>query len=476
MSPSPSPSRSPPPASTPQADESQLPKGQCRYILMMPELKGQRCGCMGFDHNKSLPGATCNCGHLSCYHIATADAPTPNTNKSEIDIVKQQVQTLEERLHRDDRDRISHIITRISALEESVEKNKEEADIELKSSYRNAAAAWALVAQLQQQMKNMEQAMKSQVEQMTRTTREMEDLRNRQLELLDSDEVLEERIEKLESVEPALSTHQDSGPSDAPSSTIRLSPTTTMPSQRNLDSSYGPADTQSAVAEPSRSWTVHVSLMPSKDTPFPFEKDTTSYKRCLSRGLHRMLAVEGDDVQSFTNAVSQAFEPLLKGRPWVPLQAKLCDAERLQGLPMLRPLDPRLLQGQYDRAFLKQHCAVLDAGGKIDSLYIAMKHDSLSWNFLRRSPVYLQGLESAWTHDSVLDKKDEQDILRDHKSEEGDESPPAGNIVGALTGLKRGMSDITCPSLDDTELPMVKMPRTCKTSPLEIRRGVETAR
>jgi hypothetical protein len=120
---------------------------------------------MGFDHNKALPGATCNCGHLSCYHITMADAPTPNTNKSEIDIVKQQIQTLEERLHLDDRGRISHIINRISALEESVEKNKEEADIELKSSYRNAAAAWALVAQLQQHMKKMEHVLESQSEQ-----------------------------------------------------------------------------------------------------------------------------------------------------------------------------------------------------------------------------------------------------------------------------------------------------------------------
>ncbi|KAL4726770.1 hypothetical protein ACLX1H_005660 [Fusarium chlamydosporum] len=299
--------------------------------------------------------------------------------------------------------------------------------------------------------------------------------RSGRLELLDSDEVLEERIEKLESVEPLLSPLQESGPAGKLLNMHDLSATATA-SQNPLEPSHNPPATQSAAVELPRSWTVHVSLMPSKDTPFPFEKDTTSYKRCLSRGLHRMLAVEGDDAQSFTNAVSRAFEPLLKGRPWVPLQAKLCDAERLQGLPMLRPLEPKLLQNQFDRAFLIQHCAVLDVGGKIDSLYIAMEHDSLSWNFLRRSPIYLSGLESAWTHDNMLDKKDEQDPLRDHQGDEGDESPPAGNIVGALTGLKRRMSDISCSSLDDADLPMVKMPRTCKSSPLEIRRGVETAR
>ncbi|KAM0354116.1 hypothetical protein ACHAPU_001151 [Fusarium lateritium] len=470
-------SPSPPPASTPQSEEPQLPKGQCRYILMIPELKGQRCGCMGFDHNKSLPGATCNCGHLSCFHVTAADTPTPSTNKSEIEIVKQRVQILEESFSRDDRDRFSHVVSRISELEEAVEKNKEEAQVELKASYRNASAAWGLVSQLQQQLKNLEQTLRFHHEQMARTGREVEDLRNRQLELLDSDEVLEERIEKLESVEPLLSPPQEPGQNNSPLDILHLSPTTTVVSKQPSNLSHGSSNAQHEPIECSRSWTVHVSLMPSRDTPFPFEKDTTSYKRCLSRGLHRMLVVDGDDAKSFTDAVSRAFESLLKGRPWVPLQAKLCDAERLQGLPMLRPLDPKFAHGCYDRAFLIQHCAVLDASGKIDSLYIAMAHDSLSWNFLKRSPVYLDGLEAAWEHDSMLDKRDEQGpCARDSYGDEGDESPPAGNIIGALTGLKRSLSEISCSSLDDTEISISKVARTCKTSQLEIRRGVETAR
>ncbi|KAF4968567.1 hypothetical protein FZEAL_10375 [Fusarium zealandicum] len=476
---SPSPSRSPPPASTPQPDESQLPKGQCRYILMIPELKGQRCGCMGFDHNKSLPGATCNCGHLSCFHVASADAPSPSKNKAEIDVIKQRVRVLEDNLDRDDHDRLSNVVARISELEETVEKNRDEAATELKGSYRNASAAWQLVAQLQQQMKTLEEAFQLQREHMARTGKEVEDLRNRQLELLDSDEILEERIEKLESAEPLPSPPQDPDPTDSSFDTLHLSPTTTLNLQRPHNFSDGSTTLRSSAAGPSRPWTIHVSLMPFKEQPFPFEKDTASYKRCLSRGLHRMIAVEGDDAQSFTDAVSRAFQPLLQGRPWVPLQAKLCDAERLQGLPMLRPLEPRLVHGEYDRAFLQQHCAVLNIGGKMDSLYIAMEHGTLSWNFLKRSPVYLDGLESAWEHDTVLDQKDDQDATsRAHYGKEGgDESPPAGNIVGAFKGLKRRMSDVSCSSgLDDNEGALAKMPRTCKSSRIEIRRGLETAR
>ncbi|KAJ3514210.1 hypothetical protein NM208_g15086 [Fusarium decemcellulare] len=430
---------------------------------MIPELKGQRCGCMGFDHNKALPGATCHCGHLSCFHVTSADAPSPSTNKAEIDAIKQRVRVLEDSLDRDDHDRLSGVIARISELEETVEKNREEADTELKGSYRNASAAWQLVDQLQQQMKTLEETVKSQTEQMVKTGREVEDLRNRQLELLDSDEILEERIEKLESAEPLLSPPQDADPTDTPLDDLNLSPTTTSSFQRPPNPPQASTTFRSPPLGPLRPWTVHVSLMPSKEQPFPFEKDTTSYKRCLSRGLHRMIAVEGDDVQSLTNAVSRAFQSLLKGRPWMPCRQSY----------------PRLVHGEYDRAFLRQHCAVLDVGGKMDSLYIAMEHDTLSWNFLKRSPVYLEGLESAWEYDPVLDQKDDQDpSLRDHYGEEGgDESPPAGNIVGAFTGLKRSMSEVSCSSsLDDTEGHMAKMPRTCKSSRLEMRRGVETAR
>jgi hypothetical protein len=40
----------------------------------------------------------------------------------------------------------------------------------------------------------------------------------------------------------------------------------------------------SSVGSGSQAWTVHISLLPSSSQPFPFEKDTAAYKRCLSRG------------------------------------------------------------------------------------------------------------------------------------------------------------------------------------------------
>lgn len=471
----PSPTRSPPPdsASNVDVDEAQLPKGQCRYILIIPELKGQRCGCMGFDHNKAMPGATCQCGHLSCFHVASADAPSPSKNKAEIDLVKQRLRAFEQNFDLTDHDRLRNAVSRISELEETVDRNKEESAAELKGSYRNIHAAWGLVEQLQQRMKTLEDLCQSQREQMAWTGKEVTDLRNRQLELLDSDDFLEERIEKLESAEPLLSPPQDPTPIPSSPQVLRLSAGTTSPYRPSSNATQSSMNRGSSSSCNTKSWTVHVSLMPSKQQPFPFEKDTNSYKRCLSRGLHRMVGVEGDDAQAIMNAVSRSFQSLLKGRSWEPLQAKLCDAERLQGLPMLRPLDPKLSHGVYDKAFLREHCAVLDPNGKMDSLYIAMEHDTLSWNFLKRSPVYLEGLESAWEHDAFLDKKDERATTAPKNQDNGKESPPAGNIV---VPLKRSVSEISCPGLDEMEGSRAKAARTCNSGRIELRRGVETAR
>lgn len=92
-----------------------------------------------------------------------------------------------------------------------------------------------------------------------------------------------------------------------------------------------------------------------------------------------MVSVRGPSSEAFASALSKAFGHRLKKRTWVPLRAELCDAEHLQGLPMLRPLGPELSRCKYDLNFLRTHCAVLDTDGKIDSLYIAMGHTISSW-------------------------------------------------------------------------------------------------
>ncbi|KAK1752197.1 hypothetical protein QBC47DRAFT_389988 [Echria macrotheca] len=168
-----------------------------------------------------------------------------------------------------------------------------------------------------------------------------------------------------------------------------------------------------------RAWTALVQLLPNGSLPMPFERNTNAYQRCLSRGLHQMIAVHGQDAESFCYAVERVFGRFFKGRPWLVLQAKLCDAEELQGLPMLRPLPPDLENKPLTFDFLRNHCAVSDNSGMIDSVYIAMKSHTISWHTLRHAPVWIEGLEDSWAFDELLDPDPFDDNL-ELKPEEND--------------------------------------------------------
>ena len=202
-------------------------------------------------------------------------------------------------------------------------------------------------------------------------------------------------------------------------------------------------------------WSVHISLMPTASQPFPFEKDTMAYQRVQSRGLHRVVSVPGHDSASFVTATSNEFASLLKGRPWMPLVAKICDAEHVTGLPMLRQLPPNLIDSSlYDMDFLTAHCATLDHNGHILDLYIGMCHDYFSWSELASSPVYIPGLEACWVFDPFLDgagQRDEEaidsvvdDLKADDRSSAGDLlrawSPPASRLKRSATGITRTSS------------------------------------
>ncbi|KFX85739.1 hypothetical protein V490_09447 [Pseudogymnoascus sp. VKM F-3557] len=198
--------------------------------------------------------------------------------------------------------------------------------------------------------------------------------------------------------------------------------------------------------------------MPTASQPFPFEKDTMAYSRVLSRGLHRVVSVPGPDSASFVSATNAEFASLLKGRPWMPLVAKICDAEHVTGLPMLRQLPEEMIDSSlYDLEFLTAHCATLDRNGHILDLYIGMCEDDFSWAELAESPVFVPGLEACWAFDPFLDgtgSRDNEEAVDSvidtelHKIEDrhsaGDLlrawSPPATRLKRSATGITRASS------------------------------------
>lgn len=93
---------------------------------------------------------------------------------------------------------LENLVARIGDLEEMVESNQEESAIQLKASYQNSSAAWEIVESLQERIKSLENYCQIYCEQMTATRKNIRELHNRQLELMDGEESLEERIKVLE--------------------------------------------------------------------------------------------------------------------------------------------------------------------------------------------------------------------------------------------------------------------------------------
>jgi hypothetical protein len=482
-------------------DDAELPHGECRYILLHPEVKGQRCACVGFALNRSTPGSSCDCGHQACYHLPQREDRL--VERAEIESLKHKISRLEEILDRDRYGGRNSLTSRLSGLEELVDKCKGEMESEIKTAYRGIEGLWNNVGKLQKQAKLHD----DRIDELADANHASEDdIKTLQTKLIDIDDVtmqLEERLDAMVSSGRLRSRRKSpSDPNDKVSDAVQESEDDTTPttsksvataeerSQSRLEIQSrdrlgsiptSPSTSTSSKSASSDTWTVHISLLPKASQPFPFEKDTSAYKRCLSRGLHRVVVITGRDYESFTTDVSKEFLGLLKGRPWMPLVAKICDAENLIGLPMLRQLPANQINSQlYDHEFLKNNCATVDVNGKILALYIAMCADTFSWSDLEYSAVYAPYLEASWEYDPFLDGprlEDDAHSYRDSGEEAvlGDDRPSAGDLLRGwsppTTRLKRTASAISRTSSfgsADGESKRAKMQqRQCAGTPVD---------
>lgn len=294
---------SPPRREKARADDSHLPKGNCRYILLHPEMKGLRCACVGYSLNRSIPGSTCDCGHQACYH--EPDKETVSFEKNELEALKKKVDMLQAELGREKFSARTELVGRIGRLEETVEVQKAEHDADLKHVQRGMSGLWQHVGNLEKRTPYYEDHIEGLVDDVQRLKDDYEKIDARVIEVDDATMRTEDRVDALEqaSVEgPAISrrrkasTPPSPGLDDYTEESIKSEDDMT-PSQigARFPRTIVLADEQalhiqsfrqrvSSVGSGAQSWTVHVSLLPSSSQPFPFEKDTAAYKRCLSRG------------------------------------------------------------------------------------------------------------------------------------------------------------------------------------------------
>lgn len=362
------------------------------------------------------------------------------------------------------------LASRLTDLEELVDKCKAEMESEIKAAYRDIEGLWHNIGALQRRAKSFDDRIESLIDADQATRDDIRTLKKRVMEVDDAAMLLEERIDALSSLDNAAWTSPTSNASSALSGT------------EELFSAQAQHSTDGATT---MTWTVHVSLLPMASQPFPFEKDTRKYKRCLSRGLLRVVAIPGTDSKSFTETISKEFSGVLHGRRWMPLVAKICDAENLRGLPMLRQLHPSQVDEQlYDIDFLK-NCGTVDANGNILALYIAMCTDTFSWTELQKAPPFISGLEACWDYDPVVDgPRVDEDMsgckdLSDSNSNV-EEKPSAGNLLRAwsppATRLKRTASAVSSfGSATEGETKRTKIQRQCaKTTVERVDRRAET--
>jgi hypothetical protein len=475
---------SPPRREKARPDDSHLPKGDCRYILLHPEVKGLRCACVGFALNRIIPGSTCDCGHQACYH--SPDKENGSVERQELDALREKVNMLEEELDRERQGGRGGIVDRLGRLEELVDKTKVDTDAELKGVYRNVSGLWHSVDVLNKKTAYYDDHLESLDDDVERMGLRLIDIDDASMRVEDRVEALENSSEPISSVisrrrkastppSPALDNNSEC--SDRSEETVTTSRSDTRYSlhlirAEDVSTIQSFRQRVASVGSEPQAWTVHISLLPTSSQPFPFEKDTAAYKRCLSRGLHQMVVIPDSDSHSFRTSVDQAFSKILRGRPWLPLVARICDAQNLRGLPMLRQLPEDLVDSDYNAAFLQRNCAVVDESGKILDLYIAMSEDTISWAELREVSPFQSGLEASWTYDPYLDGP----CIDNGREGPEISRPAAGDILPSWSpSLKRTTSEISrSPSFGSSaegENSRAKIRRTCPSVEVVSRRA-----
>ncbi|KAB8297290.1 hypothetical protein EYC80_002646 [Monilinia laxa] len=119
-------------------DDSHLPKGGCRFILLHPASQQLRCACVGFTSNRSIPGSSCHCGHQAVYHN-----PDPeSSDREEANALKLRVSALEEELDRERRIGRGSLFDRLIRLEELVEKRNLDREVDIRNVHCGIGGLW----------------------------------------------------------------------------------------------------------------------------------------------------------------------------------------------------------------------------------------------------------------------------------------------------------------------------------------------
>ncbi|KAI9748757.1 MAG: hypothetical protein M1815_002987 [Lichina confinis] len=378
----------PPPPSLPlvpaRSTSPPLPRGDCRFILLLPDVSGQRCACQGYRRNDGVPGSSCECGHQACYHAPDAHDEGV-VSRREYGALLDRLAALEAecRGHRTDAVR-----DRVKSLEAAVDRAESRTTEDIRAVCRALQGLHASMTRLQLVASDRFVAYDDRIEGLVdRTAAVDDDLRSVRARVVAIDDLtmqLEDHVAELSGVEEP-----------------------TPSSSRPKPARVCGHDEEEDVGKEGRSWSTRVTVLPSSivvDGPVDVAKVE---RRCRSRGLSREVTFEADSSEAIVRAVEACFDIVIAGRRWVPLRRRPPGSTTRLDLSVFEFVHAGSgPAGASHRHLSMEHtqpASGVDSGsGRV--LYITVVDDALTWDVVRRMPVSGESgqNEDCWDTDESL--------------------------------------------------------------------------
>ncbi|KAI9839042.1 MAG: hypothetical protein M1838_004409 [Thelocarpon superellum] len=194
------------------SQETRLPHGECRFILLHPEISGQRCSCQGFWLNKAVLGSSCECGHQACYHEPTQ--PQEALNRDQYDVLLSRVAHLEKQLSRTGASREEGTTSEggdIKVVEEQLDREKSDREDDVRRVYRTFQGIYEQLSMSQKatfhRMLEQDDKIEGMVDKVTECSEELQTIRERFAQVDEVSMALEDRLDEMsEALERAEST------------------------------------------------------------------------------------------------------------------------------------------------------------------------------------------------------------------------------------------------------------------------------
>lgn len=374
----------------PHRDDTQLPRGECSFILPASTTGSarQRCSCRTF-YPDSIIRSQCGCGHQAWHH----EAQPPSIVSAEH--LAQVVEELK---------RLRHEVQRHENTEAQI---KQELFREKMAREEHFRVYKAIEARMYHNMQNMKMHMDDKVEAVVDKTQEFNDqMKAMQERLTMIDEVtmdLENRIDRVE-LNSGFSREPTPGaatPKPLLSTPKSVPPVPQVPLLIQSQHLLGQLPIRTDKKYP-LSWSARVIFVPRKVQKFAYDPDSQGYKRCATRKLQQNLDFPSQDSSCFANRIETTFKGILRGRPWMPLTAHR-PADEPFGRMALALLPADLIHRDvWDYPFLEDHCIAHDKM-QGDVLYVALQYEDVTWNEIRFLPAILGADDSCWNHNEELD-------------------------------------------------------------------------